>query len=296
VTSDESIHIPYEGKPLTSRQKVYWQVRVWDERGKASQWSEPQFFEMGLLEQTDWGSAEWIEHPTRAEEDPLPMFAKQFTVPRAKKLTDARFYVAGLGQLVGTINWRPGTDEVLTPGGTNEQLSVEYRGHDVTDMVANGANTLAVELGHGEAYSHRIPNPETGRTDPWARLGGRAVEPTVTTAPASAGASVVHHASTAGFQVGQTINVDTGDAGERLEQRRITQVDASASVIHFEPVLEFAHPEGAHVGRSGSVDEPDTRVTPRFIASLELTYKDGSREVIVSDRSWRTALPWMGSR
>ena len=31
VTSDQSIHQVYQGKPLKSRQRATWQVRVWDE-------------------------------------------------------------------------------------------------------------------------------------------------------------------------------------------------------------------------------------------------------------------------
>ena len=43
---------------LTSRQRVEWKVKLWDERGEG-EWSEPAFFEMGLLSPSDW-KAEWI--------------------------------------------------------------------------------------------------------------------------------------------------------------------------------------------------------------------------------------------
>src|SRR5690554_3978142 len=39
----------YHGAPLDSRQRYWWKVRVWDEAGKPSAWSEPAFWEMGLL-------------------------------------------------------------------------------------------------------------------------------------------------------------------------------------------------------------------------------------------------------
>src|SRR5947207_1277965 len=37
VVSDASVHVEYEGKELTSAQRVYWKVRVWDEKGKVSE-------------------------------------------------------------------------------------------------------------------------------------------------------------------------------------------------------------------------------------------------------------------
>jgi hypothetical protein len=32
--SDETIHIPYGGRPLRSSQEVFWKVRVWDRDGQ----------------------------------------------------------------------------------------------------------------------------------------------------------------------------------------------------------------------------------------------------------------------
>ena len=51
----EPFGIQYYGKELISRQRVYWKVKVWDESGVASDWSETAFFEMGLLEKEDYG-------------------------------------------------------------------------------------------------------------------------------------------------------------------------------------------------------------------------------------------------
>src|SRR5512132_1819694 len=34
VESDRSIHVPYNGPALASSQRVYWNVRVWDEGGQ----------------------------------------------------------------------------------------------------------------------------------------------------------------------------------------------------------------------------------------------------------------------
>jgi hypothetical protein len=47
--SNHSGQIMYEGKPLKSGLICHWKVRVWDEDGSDSDWSNPAKFEMGLL-------------------------------------------------------------------------------------------------------------------------------------------------------------------------------------------------------------------------------------------------------
>jgi alpha-L-rhamnosidase len=59
VASDQCLHVEYAGKPLQSRQRCHWKVRVWDQDGKPSAWSEPALWSMGLLQAADW-TAQWI--------------------------------------------------------------------------------------------------------------------------------------------------------------------------------------------------------------------------------------------
>jgi alpha-L-rhamnosidase len=67
VVSNESTRIEYAGQPLQSRTECWWQVRVWDRDGKASTWSEPAFWRMGILETNEW-KAQWIGAPWEGEE------------------------------------------------------------------------------------------------------------------------------------------------------------------------------------------------------------------------------------
>lgn len=60
IASDRSICCEYAGKPLESRNRYYWIVRIWDEMDCVSSFSHKAFFEMGLLQKEDW-VAEWIE-------------------------------------------------------------------------------------------------------------------------------------------------------------------------------------------------------------------------------------------
>ncbi|MGB7159778.1 MAG: family 78 glycoside hydrolase catalytic domain, partial [Tepidisphaeraceae bacterium] len=59
VQSDETIQIPYGGKPLRSGQEAWWKVRVADGDGNESPWSEPALWSAGLLEPGDW-KGKWI--------------------------------------------------------------------------------------------------------------------------------------------------------------------------------------------------------------------------------------------
>ena len=65
VGSDATLHVAYAGKPLASRDRCYWKVRVWDRTGRPSPWSKPATWSMGLLAAADW-DARWI-----AFHDPL---------------------------------------------------------------------------------------------------------------------------------------------------------------------------------------------------------------------------------
>jgi len=71
VSSGQSIHVPYGGSALRSGQRCTWQVRIWDEMGRPSDWSEPAHWEMGLLQvgdwQADWITPDWDEDLTQSQ-------------------------------------------------------------------------------------------------------------------------------------------------------------------------------------------------------------------------------------
>src|ERR1700743_1563539 len=46
-------------KPLVSGEECFWKVRVWDKNGKASGWSKPGTWSIGLLSSNDW-HGQWI--------------------------------------------------------------------------------------------------------------------------------------------------------------------------------------------------------------------------------------------
>ena len=53
VMSDQSMYITYKGEPLAAGKKYVWQVREWDNTGKATAWSEPASWPRGLHSPAD---------------------------------------------------------------------------------------------------------------------------------------------------------------------------------------------------------------------------------------------------
>jgi alpha-L-rhamnosidase len=294
VNSPVQSGVRYGGRALTSRQRLSWQVRAWDANRHPTDWSRASTWETGLLAQSDWGAARWIEYPGRAETQPMPIFARQFTTDAHGKVTRARLYLSGVGLHLATVNGRSLTGEVLAPGYSNYQLSSEYRVYDIAGELRKGENTVGVRLGNGPAYVRRsVTNPAVGRTAPYSWWQSQLKGNGTLTAGAEAGATTVTVSSVTGYHVGGTVNVDTGAGGDNLESRVITAIGADG--ITFTPGLSKPHPAGSTVTGSGnniaaSDASAGAAVTPRFIARLEITYASGKETVIVSDREWRTAL------
>ncbi|HET8655086.1 MAG TPA: glycoside hydrolase family 78 protein [Longimicrobiaceae bacterium] len=149
IASDASIHVAYAGPALRSGQRYYWQARVWDGQGKASAWSEPAYWEMGLLAPSDW-TARWIT-PDLPEDstvsNPSPMLRSEFTVNG--EVASARAYVTALGLYQMELNGRPVGDELFRPGWTEYDRRLQYQTYDVTDLLRQGRNAVGVTLGDG---------------------------------------------------------------------------------------------------------------------------------------------------
>jgi alpha-L-rhamnosidase len=86
VVSDRSHLVEYAGKPLASRQCVFWQVKSWDKNGTASNWAQPARFETGLLSMEDWARAQWIKAPGTTDLDnDVTRLWKRMAVPPLKE-------------------------------------------------------------------------------------------------------------------------------------------------------------------------------------------------------------------
>lgn len=163
VDMDQSVWVNYDGTPLESRQKVFWQVMFWDQNKNPSQWSSVANFELGLLNNADW-QAKWI---SLAEGGGLEKsengyffykpqyFRKDFNLN--DEIEQARLFITSKGVFEAEINGNRVGEDVMTPGWTAYKKRIETLTYDITDKLAKGENTIGITLSEGW-YSGRIAN------------------------------------------------------------------------------------------------------------------------------------------
>jgi len=148
VSSAQSVNVSYEGPALKSMQRVTWQVRVWDNKHKASEWSAPATWEMGILEPESW-KASWISLDSEKEmkgSKPCNYLRKDFTT--TKKVQSARVYVTSLGLYQLFLNGKKVSTDLFTPGWTSYKNRIQYQTYDVTSMI-QAKNAMGAILGDG---------------------------------------------------------------------------------------------------------------------------------------------------
>ena len=132
VDAGNNIIVQYAGKQLEPRDFAWWKVRIWDQDGKASKWSEDASFGIGLLEKSDWheqacyiGLADNEKAPEAA-----PLLRKRFNAEPAGEMM--LLHVNSLGYHEVYMNGSPVSDAVLNPAVSEfdkRSLTVTY---DVT--------------------------------------------------------------------------------------------------------------------------------------------------------------------
>jgi alpha-L-rhamnosidase len=148
IADSQSLFVPYTGNTLEAGTAYFWQVRVWDNKGRVSGWSEKAYWQMGLLQPSDW-KAKWIESTSDADtvNGPALLFRKEFS--SEKKIVSAMVFITTHGMYNAFINGKKLGDAFLTPGWTSYNKRLQYQVYDVTKFVKMGKNVLGVNIGSG---------------------------------------------------------------------------------------------------------------------------------------------------
>jgi len=170
VKSGQSTQVVYAGKPLISMQQCFWKVKIWNNHGEVSSWSEPAHWGMGILNPEDW-QAQWIgdqpdialkeyvdyvdKHHDKKDYDPKiaenppripsPMLRKMFDV-KGENIKNAYLYVSALGDYKIFINGERIGDHQLAPEWTDYYKRVQYQVYDLTGKIRTGAKTSGANV------------------------------------------------------------------------------------------------------------------------------------------------------
>lgn len=154
-TSSQQLQIKAEGE-FHPGEQYFVKIRIWDENGSSSEWSEPQSFFVPLDYPEDWQS-EWITyeyHPDSA----LPVFRKSFSPEKLDNIKFARLHISAPGYYEAYLNGDKIGKNVLDPGQTNYDDYAYYTSYTLDPGDLQKKNVLGVMLGNGWYNQNRVWN------------------------------------------------------------------------------------------------------------------------------------------
>ncbi len=253
VGSNQSHLVVYEGKPLSSRQQVWWRVKNWDQNGKESAWSEPAWFEMGLTEEADW-TAHWICTSIQpVNNDASDFWVHMTTVP----VTESNFKTASHGITDG-----------IHPQNTLEALS----------QMPTAAEMSVAEAGNLEILEHLTPCPLVRRE---VELNGK-----IKRARAYVSAPGFFELRINGKKVGDR-ELEPG-VSPYHETSLYAVHDITPYVQKGMNAVGLILGHGIF-NNSGIGHFRQIGKEPVLLAQFEFEFNDGSRLTLGTDESWKTA-------
>lgn len=141
--------IPWSGRKLASGEQVSLRLQVVDQNGTVSGFSDPARFEVGLLNNADWGDARWIwfdgnNYTTTA---PSPYFRKEFEV--GADLKRATLAITARGVFEASLDEKKIGCDLLTPGWTDFKRQIPFQTYDLTGDLPPGRHAIGAILADG---------------------------------------------------------------------------------------------------------------------------------------------------
>ena len=143
VDSAENSGIAWGGSPIPPHSRIFWTVRIRDDRGTVSDWAPVVPLDSAAYTVADW-DAEWIAPP--------PTHSASIDVPATTSaVTSGRVSIAGWGPARISVNGTVVGPDELDPTDSS-LMRATARTYDVTDLVAAAqgpfALSIVASLGH----------------------------------------------------------------------------------------------------------------------------------------------------
>lgn len=308
--SAESNGNVYRGPKLQSRHRYSWTVRVWDGQGRVSQWAKPAWWEMGLLTTSDW-TAKWIT----ASEPSLPLihwisgteFRLQLQI--MQKPRGATLFLMARGRYRARVNGR----EVASKKDWQEfdRQPVDLRtGANLVEVTCDKQCTLAalLQITHSDGTLESRASGSRWEADgkPAAELADKVdlsslpmpasllrraftmVKP-VRSARVYATALGSYQLFLNGNRVGQ--DVLTPDFTDYQKRVLYQTYDVTSMLANGGNAIAAILGDGWFASGFGWTGKRFAFAPPplRLWAQLEVEYADGTRDMIGTDESWKTA-------
>jgi alpha-L-rhamnosidase len=323
VASRRNHLVEYGGPPLTGRTRYRWKAMVWDGAGRPGGWSEPAWWETGVLDDASFG-ADWIgaevdtRLPTSQVEQSYPAELNDATLGQTIT-TDRPFTSAG----VKTPTWNTSdSDASLTLRREGGEVVATKRFENVAD---NGWLDLTFDAQPPGVYELEL-HDEAGTVGWWshgsdlyahgsAQQGGEPVagDRTFRWQPAEEEADGRTAQLRKEFRLGGRVararlyasalglyelNLNGRRVGDHrfapgwtdYKQRVQYQTyDVTDLLRRDANAIAATISPGWYAGHVAIFGPNQYGTQPWLFAQLEVTYEDGRSETIVSDDSWRTA-------
>ncbi len=275
VASEQSAQVEYAGRPLQSRMRCFWTVRVWDRDGKPGGWSKPALWSMGLLKIGDW-SAQWIAAP------PVVLAS---TIQHQVMIRKA-FYEAVDGSaskdVTALLANRIKIGEAVTVG------NAAFGG----DPAYNHVKQLRVEL----TIDGKLQTVVTGENRVFDVQGGTRALPYLRKAFALS--KPIRHAALYATALGvYELHINGHRVGDHIlapgwtdyrKRIRYQEYDVTSLLHTGDNALGALVAHGWYSGHLGNGGYQYYGVVPALLTQLEVTYTDGSTERIGTDTTWKT--------
>ncbi len=162
-TNADRMLVAYSGPELKKFTRYYWQVNVWDEKGKLVKSPVASFETSDFPPLGDWAGT-WISDSHPMEYKPAPYFRKEIIA--YKKIASARAYITAAGLYELSVNGKKAGDRLLDPMYTRFDKRNLYATLDITDLMKEGINAIGVLLGNGW-YNHQSTAVWDFHKAPW---------------------------------------------------------------------------------------------------------------------------------